>query len=225
MKSIEKGPSSPSAPEDSIATRQSLLLRLKDMEDEASWREFFDTYWSLIYGVARKAGLSDAEAQEVVQETVISMARKIQGFVYDPSVCSFKTWMLRLTRWRVLNHLKARQAEAARRHESLRSDEATRTPTIEAIPDPAWDNAGIDWDRDWEHNILETARERTKRRVNPGQYQVYDLCVHREMPAWEVARTLEINLARVYLCRHRVGRVLMQELERLRDEIRRKERR
>jgi hypothetical protein len=77
--------------DDSIATRQSLLYRLRNSADETSWREFFDTYWNLIYRVARKAGLSDAEAQDVVQETVISVAQRIEGFVYDPQVCSFRS--------------------------------------------------------------------------------------------------------------------------------------
>ena len=52
---------------DSIPTRQSLLARLKDWEDQASWREFFDTYWRLIHAVALKAGLNEVEAQEVVR--------------------------------------------------------------------------------------------------------------------------------------------------------------
>jgi len=73
----------PTSPE-IIPTRQSLLNRLKDRDDSSSWKDFFDTYWFLIYGVARKAGLTDSEAQDVVQETIISVARKIPEFTYDP---------------------------------------------------------------------------------------------------------------------------------------------
>ena len=62
---------------DLLATRWSLLVRLKDWQDQASWQEFFDLYWRLIYAVAVKAGLSDAEAQDVVQDTLLSVARKI----------------------------------------------------------------------------------------------------------------------------------------------------
>ena len=50
-----------------IPTRWSLICRLKDWNDQVGWREFFDTYWKLIYSVAIKAGLTDAEAQDVVQ--------------------------------------------------------------------------------------------------------------------------------------------------------------
>src|SRR5947207_466930 len=60
-----------------IATRSSLIKRLKNWDDRASWKDFFDTYWKLIYGVARAAGLNDAEAQDVVQETIICVAKKI----------------------------------------------------------------------------------------------------------------------------------------------------
>ncbi len=68
-----------------LPTRHSLLARLKDWEDQASWREFFDTYWQLIYAVARKAGLSDAEAQDTVQETVLTVAKKVGDFKAQPN--------------------------------------------------------------------------------------------------------------------------------------------
>ena len=50
-------------PEDSLLTRRSLLSRLRDVGDDAGWREFFDTYWELIYRVARRSGrgISDAD--------------------------------------------------------------------------------------------------------------------------------------------------------------------
>jgi len=223
MPEIDHQSSLPTMGQDSIATRQSLLHRLRNAEDQSSWQEFFDTYWSLIYRVARKAGLSDADAQDVVQETVISVSRQIEGFVYDPRICSFKTWMLRLTRWRVLDHLNAREREEARRHVSLRPEEATRTPTIERMPDPAIDAMEAEWDQEWERHILDTALEHTIRRVSPAQYQVYDLCVHQRKSALDVARLLEINVGRVYLARHRVSKMLRSELERLKREIGRKE--
>src|SRR5207245_8592643 len=96
-----------------IPTRASLLSRLKDWQDETSWKVFYDTYWKLIYNAAVKSGLSDAEAQDVVQETVIPVARNIGAFNYDPSVCSFKSWLLRVTRSRILNQLRSKR----RRHE------------------------------------------------------------------------------------------------------------
>ena len=57
--------------DDSLPTRKSLLTRLKDWDDQESWRDFYNTYWKLIYNVARKAGLTDAEAQDVSVRAII----------------------------------------------------------------------------------------------------------------------------------------------------------
>src|SRR6266511_1622694 len=91
-----------------IPTRQSLLSRLKNSEDQTSWQDFFDTYWKLIYGVAIKAGLTDAEAQDAVQETVLAVSKHIGQFKYDPAKCSFKTWLLLLTRQRIARQFQKR---------------------------------------------------------------------------------------------------------------------
>ena len=99
----------PDQPFDPIATRHSLLNRLKDWGDQTSWQEFFDAYGQLIYNVAAKAGLPDAEAQEVVQETVIAVARNIGAFKADPAHGSFSGWLMQLTRWRIADQWRDRE--------------------------------------------------------------------------------------------------------------------
>src|SRR5689334_22820527 len=84
-----------------IPTRRSLLSRLKNWDDRESWNAFFETYWKLIYYAAQQAGLSEADCEDVVQETVISVCRKIPEFKYDPKLGSFKSWLLNLTYWRI----------------------------------------------------------------------------------------------------------------------------
>src|SRR5882762_11075450 len=118
-----------------IPTRATLLERLKDWQDQSSWQEFFDTYWKLIYGVARKAGLTDAEAQDVVQETIFSVARHMPTFKYDPAIGSFKGWLLNMTRWRIIDQFRKRGAPGA--HRPLSGTDTTRTGTVEQIMDPA----------------------------------------------------------------------------------------
>ena len=73
-----------------IGTRRSLVERLADWGDQRRWQEFFDTYWKLIYSAARKSGLTDVEAQEVVQETVITVAKNIDKLKYDPQLAPSK---------------------------------------------------------------------------------------------------------------------------------------
>src|ERR1700720_805237 len=96
---------------DLMPTRKSLIGRLKDWNDQESWKAFFDTYWKLIYSTAIKAGLRDAEAEEGVQETVISVLKSMQEFQYDKTRGSFKSWLLRLTTWRIADQLRKRLRE------------------------------------------------------------------------------------------------------------------
>src|SRR2546422_869000 len=111
-----------------LPTRSSLLVRLRNWDDQEGWRGFFETDWKLIYGAATKAGLTDAEAQDVVQETMLTVAKKMPGFKYDPSIGSFKGWLLQLTHWRIIDQLrKRRPADQPKQH---RAEETRSTATI-----------------------------------------------------------------------------------------------
>src|SRR3954466_2063538 len=157
-----------------VATRNSLIERLGDWEDRAKWQEFFDTYWRLIYGVARKSGLTDSEAQDVVQETIITVAREIPKFKYDAQQGSFKGWLLQTTRWRVADQFRKRAPDAAER--LRRPDDESGTAEIEKIADSG---AGVEslWDEAWERNLLEAAIERVKAQAEPKEFQIFDLQV------------------------------------------------
>ena len=201
--------SNPTILEELIPTRDSLLSRLKDWRDDASWREFYNTYWKLVYGVALKAGLSEHEAEEAVQETLITVARRIPEFRYDPKVCSFKTWLLNLTRWRIVDQLRKRRTKAQNNRE--KADAAQNVLTIDLIADPATMELDQVWDKEWEHQLLETAVLRVKQRVNPGHYQIFHLCVFKECPVKQVAEMLGVSAAQVYLIKHRIASLLKKE--------------
>src|SRR5687767_12747485 len=94
--------------EDTLATRASLLGRLKNWEDARSWEEFTQIYSRLIRSVAIKAGLSEAEAKDVEQETLLCVARTIHEFESDPARGTFKSWLLNLTRWRIADQFHRR---------------------------------------------------------------------------------------------------------------------
>jgi len=196
--------------EELIPTRHSLLTRLKDREDQISWRDFFDTYWKLIYNMAMKAGLNDADAQDVVQETVISVSKSMQNGDYDREKGSFKNWLLQLTRWRILDQLRKRQAgDVYRQHNTHTS---TRTATIERVPDPKGLQLEATWNDEWERNLLEAAVQRVKRKADPAQFQIFDLHVIRKWSVIRVSRTLKVNPGKVYLVKHRLGNLVKKEI-------------
>ncbi|HOX02349.1 MAG TPA: sigma-70 family RNA polymerase sigma factor [Candidatus Paceibacterota bacterium] len=201
---------------DSLATHASLLERLKDLEDQDSWQEFYRTYRKLIFNFALQHALTPTEAEEVVQETVITLARNLPKFQYDPQRCSFKTWLFNLTMWRIRDQIRKRHPQET--SIDRKTSETGRTRAIEQIPEPEGERVTAMWDEEWQRDLLGRAMERLKARVDEKQFQIFDLYAMRQWPAREVARSLGVSVARVYLAKHRLGRSLARELGRLQRE-------
>ena len=206
-------PSNGGGDADSVATRSSLIHRLRDWEDQDSWQDFFDTYWKLIYTVAIKAGLSEAEARDVVQETVVAVAKQLREDGYDRTRGSFKNWLCLITRRRIIDHLRRRTDPGLRHIPSAHG--TSRTDTIDRVPDPTSSQPDAVWEEEWRKNIMDAAIERVKQQVSPKQFQIFDLCVLRALPVAEVTRLVKVNAAQVYLARHRVGALVKKEAKRL----------
>jgi len=198
--------------DDLTPTRQSLLERLKDASDDESWRRFFETYWRLIYFTGLKAGLSEVEAQDLVQETVISVFRSRERFQYARQNGSFKKWLLQLTHWRIIDQLRKRQKRLARlnRHGKPGS---SHTKLMEQIPEPPSLNLTATWDQEWIDNLMQAAVETVKKKVNPKHWQIFDLYTFQEWPIRRITAALGVSAARVYLVKHRLRKMLRKELE------------
>jgi RNA polymerase sigma factor (sigma-70 family) len=208
--------SSAAAGAEFIPTRNSLLNGLRNWDDHVSWRRFFDTYWKLIYSVAIKSGLTDAEAQEVVQETVITVARHMPGFRYDPKVCSFKTWLMRVTHSRLLNQIRKEKRHAAL---SESASEEGMEDLLRELPDERRNELEKIWEEEWENNILDAAIERVKSTVPAEQFQLFDFNVLREWPASKVAEAFGVSSAAVHLAKHRVSRLIKREGKKIEREF------
>ena len=204
--------------ESQLPTRQSLLSRLRDVQDQAGWREFFDTYWRLIYNVARKSGLPDAEAQDVVQNTFIYLTRKMPNFRYDPKRGSFKSWLRVVTRSRINVHCRREKADGKLVREPLPNSETNGIDPIEEVPDPSADALDEVWQREWEENLVSTALRRVRAKVSSQQLLIFRLATLGDLPLTQVAKKLGVNIAQVYLARHRVGKLFKAEVQLLRRE-------
>lgn len=200
-----------------IPTRATLIQRLKDWRDESSWREFFDTYWRLIYGVAVKRGLTEQEAQDVVQETMLAVAKHMPDFKYDPAVGSFKAWLLNMTRWRIGDQIRKREPLAA--PQQLAVDDKLDDCPQDADTHHAQTDLEKIWEEEWEKNLLEVAVEKARRRLDPKQYQIFDFCVNKGWKPERIAQVFTISVNQVYLARHRVTEMIKQEAERLKREL------
>ncbi len=205
-------------------TRKSLIDRLDDWEDQGAWDEFYRTYWRLIHSVSMKAGLQSDEAFDVVQETVLTIARQWKkGSAYDSGKGTFKNWLMNVARWRIADQFRKRAknpaamaASAGRRLED--GESAGRgTATIERFADPQQDLENV-WNEEWSQNMTQVARERVKEKVSPKQFQIFDCYVIKDWPATKVREELAVSMAQVYLAKHRVGGLMKKELKALNEQ-------
>jgi RNA polymerase sigma factor (sigma-70 family) len=204
--------------DDSIQTRTTLLERLKDWRDNPSWQEFFDTYWRLIYNFAVRSGLNDVEAKDVVQETMVSVAKNIPSFKYNREIGSFKHWLLNMTRWRINDQVRKRKSRGPGEVEVENATE-TQTGQVNKVPDPASVDLDAIWEAEWEKNLLDTAVNKVKREMDPEKYQIFDLLVNKEWSVQKVADTFAMTINQVYLAKHRVTELIKEEVDRLKKDF------
>jgi RNA polymerase sigma factor (sigma-70 family) len=187
-----------------ILTRYSLLSRLQDWQDNKSWHEFFETYWRLVYSVALRSGLTEMEAQEVVQETFICVAKNIHQFRRDRTKGSFKGWLRNITRWRIADQFRKRTRGA--------TDESAVSAGEVVSLDGGTDDVDDEWELEWKERLLKSAIERVKGRVKAEHFQIFDLYALRGWPVGKVALVLSVSVASVYLAKHRVTGMIQREV-------------
>jgi RNA polymerase sigma-70 factor (ECF subfamily) len=198
-----------------IPTRTSLLSRLKSWDNQESWREFFDTYWRMLYSVAIKSGLSDAEAQDIVQEAIVAVAKKMPEFKYDPTIGSFKSWLMLIIRRKIIDQARKRQRELPRHQSSSPSGDTARTATLERVPDPDGGKIDAIYEEEWQQGVLEMAIARAKPKLDLKQFQIFDCYALKGWPVEEVARNFRVTANQIYVAKHRVSALIKEEIKKL----------
>jgi len=202
---------------DTIVTHASLLGRLRNRDDQKSWDEFDRTYRRLIIAFALNQGLDQEEAKDVVQETWLAVVKAIGKFEYDPARSSFKNWLLTVTRHRIADYIRRRPQELEA--QPRRADDSTRTSTVARLPDPNSPALEVVWDEEWKRTLVDQAMERLKANVSTQHFQILYLSVVKEQPAAKVAAALGVNIAKVYVVRHRLAPRLKKLIASLRKEL------
>ncbi|MDP3070150.1 MAG: sigma-70 family RNA polymerase sigma factor [Opitutaceae bacterium] len=206
----------PASAPSTLRTRPTLLFRLRDWQDEASWSEFYRLYHQFVFSCARRAGLAHADAEEVAQDVFKRVAETVHEFESDPARGSFRGWLLNLTRWRIADKFRARKPhENQPRTTPAPGDD--RTGTIERLP-AATEGDDV-WEHEWRQSLLEAALARLARRVPAKQFQIFDLYRRQDWSVLRVARELGVNPATVYVVSHRLTKQLKAEVARLSSQV------
>jgi RNA polymerase sigma-70 factor (ECF subfamily) len=192
--------------EQSPATRASLLIRLRDPHDQEAWGQFVQLYAPVVYGFARKRGLQDADAADLMQEVFRSVAGAAGRLEYDPKRGSFRGWLYTVTRNKIYTFL-----DGQRRQVRGSGDSAAQT-RLEEQPGPD-DETGALWDQEYERSAFSWAAERVRGEFHEATWQAFWLTAVEGKAARDVGRQLGLSPGAVYVAKSRV-------IARLREEIR-----
>jgi RNA polymerase sigma factor (sigma-70 family) len=184
---------------DSGATKPSLLLRIRDADDSASWSEFAEIYGPVIRSYCRRRGLQPTDADDVVQETLLQVARSIGTFDYDSSLGRFRDWLGTVVRNKITRFFESKSRQVA----TIDNDQSAQ---LEASSECA------EWTASVHARILEVALLRIRAGFESSTWDAFERLWCVGSPAPEVARTLGMAIDSVYAAKSRV-------LKRLREEI------
>jgi RNA polymerase sigma-70 factor (ECF subfamily) len=185
-----------SAMADFPPTRASLLLRLRDSQDEDAWRQFVDLYAPLVYGYARRQGLQDADAADLTQQVLGAVATGIGRLDYDPHRGAFRNWLFTIARRKLANW------NAARGNQVRGSGDAATQQLLECCPDP--ENGETLWEMEWQRSLFAWACEEVRRQVTEATWQAFWKTAMEDQPGKQVAASLGLSVGAVYLARKRV---------------------
>jgi RNA polymerase sigma-70 factor (ECF subfamily) len=217
-------------------TRPSLLIRIRDAGDREAWQQFVDLYAPLIYGLARKRGLQDADAADVTQEVFRAVANRIargrkseirgqksgvrdqesgvgnQGsdlWEYDPKRGSFRSWLYTVTRHKISDSLGRKQARGT-------GDTATQMFLEEQ---PETDQADeSDWQHKYQQRLFAWAAERIQSEFQESTWKAFWQLAVEGKSGEDVARSLDMSVGAVYVAKSRVLARLKKEIEELNRE-------
>ena len=190
--------------EDSRVTCASLLLRIRQQDDEAAWREFSEIYVPLIYSYACKRGLQHADAADVVQDVLTNLNNAISGFDYQPSRGRFRSYLYTITRNQITKFRSRNAGKAGSGNSEIHR-------LLNQAEVPCDDEAR--WNEEHRWCLFDWATRKVESEFSDTTWQAFVLTALKSRKPAEVASQLEISVGAVYIARSRV-------IKRVRDVIR-----
>ena len=194
---------------DSPATRASLLVRLRDSRDAQAWSQFVDVYGPLIYGFGRKQGLQDADAADLVQDVLRSVASAIGRLDYNAKLGSFRGWLFTIARNKwcdfVSQHGRFGQPAGG----------ADMQHFLYSQPAPAEE---ADWNAEYERRVFAWAADEVRREVQDSTWEAFRRTAVEGQSGQEAAAVLGTTVAAVYLAKSRVMARLKELIQGLEED-------
>lgn len=195
---------------DHQTTRPSLLLRIRDVQDVQAWTQFAEIYAPLIIRFGRKNGLQDADANDLAQEVLSSLAKSIGKFDYDSKIGRFRSWLFKVSRNKMNTYL----------HKRSRQPRASGDTNVQrALANVADGNPDLEqaWEDEYEQHLFRWASDQVKGHFTESTWGAFWQTAVENKPAGEVAEALGMTTGAVYIAKSRVMAKLKEQIEQVDD--------
>jgi RNA polymerase sigma-70 factor (ECF subfamily) len=188
-------------------THVTLLTRLRqNPSDQAGWEEFVERYGRHIYRWCRQWKLQDADAEDVTQDILVKLTRKLCAFTYDPAR-SFRSWL------KTVAHHAWRNFEESRRRVQRTAGDSQALELILTLE--AREDLAQKLEEAFDLELLEAAKVRVRLRVAPHTWEAFRLLALEGRPVAEVAARVHLQVAMVYVAKSKVRKMLQEEIGKL----------
>ena len=182
-------------------TRDSLLLQLRDAENRDAWFEFAAIYRPMVYRMARRRGFQDADAQDLAQRVLLSVAGAISGWEGDPQRARFRTWLARVARNAIIDALRRAKPDAG---------PGGTTALQKLAEQPA--SAGEELEREHRREVFRWSAKQIRWEFSEETWQAFWRSTVDEEPAQQVAAELGKSVGAIYTARSRVMKRLQEKV-------------
>lgn len=186
-------------------TRSTLLFDVKSPENREAWEEFVDLYHPAIYRMARRRGLQDSDAQDLVQNVLMRISRAIGDWEPQPGT-RFRHWLRKITSNAVFTALNRKPRDAARGG-SEAVDRLAEHP--QAVEEDA------ELEKEFKRERYLRAAALVKSDVNAETWRAFELTVIEGKSCEETAELIGKSIGTVYAARSRIIKRLRLEVERM----------
>jgi RNA polymerase sigma-70 factor (ECF subfamily) len=186
------------------STSPTLLQRLRRPSEEGAWGRFVQLYSPLLYHWARRLGLAEADAADLVQEVFTILVQKLPEFRYDPGK-GFRGWLWTVLRNKWRDHVRRGAGAPAGGDPEELADVA------------APEDSGLLGEAEYREHLVRRALQIMQAEFSPRTWKACWEHVALGRSAAEVAAELGISVGSVYVAKSRVMSRLRQELEGLLD--------
>jgi RNA polymerase sigma-70 factor (ECF subfamily) len=183
-------------------THTTLLARLAGAENTAAWHEFYERYGELLRGFAQRRRLQPADAEDVVQDVLLSLTKAMPDFRYDPAKGKFRSYLKTATLRAIFKRSHQRHGEVVLGD----IEEATRIADAAADVEEAWE---AEW-RQYHLRIAMRAMELEFKKADLQAFQRYAVEGH---DVRETAVALNMSVDGVYQAKSRIMKRLGQLIE------------